>query len=226
VEVSLGLNANHEMLARQFSSAGDSGGSGARPPFERKTSLPAKTAGDQMKYFCSVINESAGGTRLRWNGTGEGNIRVGELLAFRHPHQPEDSWSLAAIRWLKSSNSRTVEFGIQHLSPSAMPVSIRLEKAQGGETEHDYLKGFYLPELKAIRQPASLIVPSLLYHANDVIALKTNHQEHYLRLVNAIDSTPIFSRFQFVAADIATDRTISASIPSTKRDDRSIRSNL
>jgi len=120
-----------------------------------------------------------------------------------------------------------VEFGIQLLSPDAIPISLRLENAKGAEVEHDYLKGFYLPELKATRQPASLIVPSLLYHVNDVVTLMMNHQEHNLRLTRATDSTPIFSRFQFVPLAITQNRTVvSSNIAPTKQVDSSLRSNL
>ena len=227
VEVSFGLNANHHMLGKHISMANNHSSAGIRLPFARKDTFPAKSEGDVLRYFCAVVNESAGGSCLKWSGDGGGKIRVGELIAFRHIHQPGNAWSLAVIRWLKNGNNHAVEFGIQLLSPDAMPISLRLENAKGAEVEHDYLKGFYLPELKATRQPASLIVPSLLYRVNDVVTLMMNHQEHNLRLTRATDSTPIFSRFQFVPLAITQNRTVvSSNIAPTKQVDSSLRSNL
>ena len=222
-EVGFGFDVSHRNINRRISMANNRGNGGSGLPVERKNASPINPAlDDEASYLCSVINESAGGSCLKWSGAGEGKIRLGELLAFRHIHEPDDEWSLAVIRWLTNANSHTVKFGIQLLSPDAIPVLIRLENDQGAETECDYVKGFYLPELKATRQPDSLIVPFLLYHTNDVVTLIKDHQEHHLRLVKAIDSTPIFSRFQFAAMSADKNQAASTATSPTKQVDSSL----
>ena len=159
---------------------------------------PTPTAiDDKGLYLCEVMDESAGGSRLKWRNINKGEIRVGELIALRQTRAPGEIPGIAAIRWLKNTSKHTVEFGIQLISPDALPISVRLYNANDQESEHDYLKGLYIPKFKAIRQPASLILPAFLYRADDVISLVMDHQEHCIRLVKAIETTQGFSRFYF-----------------------------
>jgi hypothetical protein len=168
---------------------------------------PTPTAiDDKGLYLCEVMDESAGGSRLKWRNINKGEIRVGELIALRQTRAPGEIPGIAAIRWLKNTSKHTVEFGIQLISPDALPISVRLYNANDQESEHDYLKGLYIPKFKAIRQPASLILPAFLYRADDVISLVMDHQEHCLQLMKAIETSQSFSRFYF--SSLATPRDL------------------
>ena len=150
-------------------------------------------------YECEVINESADGSLLRWHNANNGKIRVGELIAIRRTDESGELSGIAVIRWLKNTGKRTVEFGIQLLSPDAFPVTIRHYNSNDGQSGYDYLKGLFIPELMAARQPASLILPAFLYRADDLVSLMMDSQEHCLQLVKAVETTPGYSRFLFTS---------------------------
>jgi hypothetical protein len=198
IAVSLGLSTIHPLIDEPNSmSAMQSSGTGRR--------FPTSTVIDDCDSFmCEVMDESAGGSRLKWRNINKGKIRVGELIALRQTRAPGEMPGIAAIRWLKNTSKHTVEFGIQMISPDAFPITVRHYNANDQESDHDYLKGLYIPEFKALRQPASLILPAFLYRADDVISLVMDHQEHCLQLVKAIEATQGFSRFYF--SSLATSR--------------------
>ena len=191
IAISLGLSAIHPLLDKLDSmSTMQSARAGRRS--ERPIAID-----DKDSYLCEVMDESAGGSRLRWRNINKGKLRVGELIALRYPRAPGEMPGIAAIRWLKNTSKHSVEFGIQLLSPDAFPITVRHYTADDQESDLDYLKGLYIPEFKTIRQPASLILPAFLYRADDVISLVMDHQKHCIQLVKAIETTQGFSRFYF-----------------------------
>jgi hypothetical protein len=148
-----------------------------------------------VTHNCALLNESANGACIKWQASDSGKMRVGELLALCNSNPPGQAWGIAVIRWLKTLGDRSVEFGIQLLAPDAIPVAVRLYSEE--ETGRDYLNSLLLPEIKATRRPASLIVPAFLYHVDDVVSLRKDNQEHRLRLINTLETNRIFSCFQF-----------------------------
>lgn len=209
VGINLGLSTIHQLIDNMDSRpANEAVGIDERPaaPNMRKTASTGRsTAVHGNTYLCEVINESADGSRLKWHNANKGRIRVGELIAIRHAQESGETPGIAVIRWLKNTSRHTVEFGIQLLSPDAISISIRLYHAKDQEPDQDYLQGLYIPEFKPTRQPASLILPAFLYHADDIVSLIMDHQEHCLRLVKAIETTQGFSRFHFASMAIAQD---------------------
>jgi hypothetical protein len=191
IAISLGLSAIHPLLDKL-----DSMSAMQSAHIGRGSTTPI-AIDDKDSYLCKVMDESAGGSRLMWRNINKGKIRVGELIALHQTRTPGEMPGIAAIRWLKNTSKQTVEFGIQLLSPDAFPITVRLYTADDLESDHDYLKGLYIPEFKAIRQPASLILPAFLYCADDVISLLMDHQEHCIQLAKAIETTQGFSRFYF-----------------------------
>lgn len=204
IGVSLGLSAIHQLIDHvdpmPTSEAAGIVERPAAPGSRNNASIGAAAgSGNSDTYLCEVINESAEGSRLRWHNTNKGKIRVGELVAIHHPHESGEIPGIATIRWLKTIGRHVVEFGIQLLSPDAIPITIRLYSEKDQDSGHDYLKGLYIPEFNATRQPASLILPAFLYHTNDIVSLMMDDQEHCLRLVKTIETTQGFSRFHFSA---------------------------
>jgi len=204
IGINLGLSAIHRLIDNVDPvPAGETQGDGEwpqAPGFRHAGPIgDANNTEDSGTFLCDVINESAEGSRLRWHNTDKGKIRIGELVAVHHPHESGEMPGIATIRWLKTLGRHSVEFGVQLLSPDAIPITIRLYDGKDQESGHDYLKGLYIPEFKATRQPASLILPAFLYHANDIVSLMMDDQEHCLRLVKAIETTQGYSRFLFAA---------------------------
>jgi hypothetical protein len=207
--VSLGLSAVHSLIDKLGSRLPDN----AVVPNDRQAAADTqKTVSsgisisiDGETHACEVINESPEGVRLRWHGADRGKIRVGELIAIAHLPESGEMPGIAAIRWLKTTNGNTVEFGVQLLSPDATPITIRLYGAKHHRSKHDYLRGLYIPEFKAARQAASLILPAFLYRSDDIVSLIIDGEEHCLQLQKTVETTQGFSRFHFAAMAVPQD---------------------
>ncbi len=155
---------------------------------------------------CRIINESATGARLRWEGGEAARVRVGELIAVRHGDDGgSENLGIGVIRWLKSQAGRSVDFGMQMLVPSATPIKVRL--ADSGETERDYLKAFLMPIVPPQDSVETLMTPAFLYHPGDIISVKTGETERRLRLGRAVEGTQAYTRFEFTTLAEALEET-------------------
>ncbi len=78
-------------------------------------------------------------------------VRVGELIGVQ---QPSDlgRWRTAAIRWVKSPETNSVEVGVEMLAATAMPVAVRLP---GGSNA---FPGLRLPAAEVMQRPATLLL--------------------------------------------------------------------
>ena len=207
IEISLSLSAVHRLIDNLDSrQGGDDGDAPPRPTVVHMGRLTSTSLDGGGPYLCEVIDESANGSRLRWQNANKGKIHVGELVAIRRSDESAEMPGIAVIRWLKITNNHTVEFGIQMLSPDAFPITIRHYDGENQEAGHDYLKGLYVPEFKTTSQPASLLLPAFLYHTDDIISLVMDHQEHRVKLIKAVETTPGFSRFLFSSMPAPQDR--------------------
>lgn len=70
------------------------------------------------------------------------------------------AWNIAVIRWLEHgvSNSR---FGLQLISPSAVPYAARPIKKKA--VQADYMRALLLPELATVGRPACLLTPTIAF---------------------------------------------------------------
>jgi hypothetical protein len=202
VELVFGLTASHHILNNHSPMADDNAGTisfnqrqASRIEGKGMASKSRSTANIAKLHCCEILNESADGACLKWKNADISKVRVGELLTIRRSPNATHLHGIAVVRWLKTLNDSSIEFGIQLIVPEAVPAAVRHYDEE--DSERDYLKILYLPELKAIRQPASLIVPAFLYSADDIVSLKMDQDELRLQLEKVIDSNPIFSRFQF-----------------------------
>ncbi|HYM48676.1 MAG TPA: hypothetical protein VES91_09345 [Burkholderiaceae bacterium] len=140
-----------------------------------------------------VLDESAGGFSLTRQGLIRTRVRVGDLLAVRVPGVV-NPWSLAAVRWARSSSPSEVEIGVQRLAPHADAVVIKVFNEEGKES--DFLPALRLPEIKAFNQ-----APSLVTHCGVFRPQRELYLDDGLRLFRIIATQPIeitsaFERFQ------------------------------
>lgn len=148
---------------------------------------------EELVASTMVINEGANGVCLRWVDAFPGRVRVNEVLALRRSRT--EKWGVAAVRWLKTLGQRGLELGVELLGPELIPVKVR--HCDDGETQREYLKSLYLPEVPALRQPASLLLPASFFRADEVISLWMGRQVQRLRLAEAAESNTVYSRFLF-----------------------------
>lgn len=150
-----------------------------------------------LKYASwDVLDESAGGFSLALDGAAGVRMRVGDLLAVRSPGA--GSWSLAAVRWVRSPNPSEIEIGAQRIAPAADPVAIKLITDEGKES--DFLPAVRLPEIKALNQAPTLITHCGVFRPRRQFYLDDGLRLHHIVATNAIEVTSAFERFQFQIA--------------------------
>jgi hypothetical protein len=150
---------------------------------------PASTAWE-------LIDESAGGYALGRSGAHADPVRVGDLIASRPQGQVGD-WELGAVRWVRTSGSEGVEIGIQRLSPQAAAIAVLpLE-----DTGDRYFLALSLPEVKAMKQPATLVTARGFYKPNRIFNLDNGYRTRQIKAVKLVELTGNFERFQYEHID-------------------------
>jgi cyclic-di-GMP-binding protein len=163
--------------------------------------------GQHQTFSVPLIDKSAGGYGLEWQGDIPIQVKTGELIALKEANRP--NWVLGVIRWAHQIKGAT-QLGIQILSPKATPVGIALIHRTGGYTE--YLRGLQLPELRAVNQPTSLITNAVTFHENSKVKLFMPEQGNptgttNIQLSKRIFSTGAFNQFGYrmIAASTKED---------------------
>lgn len=70
-----------------------------------------------------VVNQSAGGLKVRRTGTSAHTVTVGEVLGIKFIGKA--NWTIGAVRWLTMVDEGGMEFGVQFLAPSARFVAVQ-----------------------------------------------------------------------------------------------------
>lgn len=161
--------------------------------------------GQHQIFSVPLIDKSAGGYGLEWQGDIPIQVKTGELLALKETNRP--NWILGVIRWAHQIKGAT-QLGIQILSPKATPVGIALIHRSGGYTE--YLRGLQLPELRAINQPTSLITNAVTFHESSKVKLFMPDQTGQasvsnIQLTKRIFSTGVFNQFGYRAIAVTSN---------------------
>ena len=70
-----------------------------------------------------VVNQSAGGLKVRRSGSATQAITVGEVIGIRSIGKT--AWTIGVVRWLTSLDAGGMEFGIQFLAPAAHLIALQ-----------------------------------------------------------------------------------------------------
>lgn len=153
----------------------------------------AGPAGDPPAATWKVQNESAGGMSLRRSGTIRRRVKVGDLIVLRLA--PEESWSVAVVRWVKSANAASVEIGTQRLAPAATPVLVKVVSERGKES--GFMPSLLLPEVTALDEPPTLVTPRHVFRPERAIHVDDGHRLTRLTAQRLLDVTTEFERMAF-----------------------------
>lgn len=182
VQICSGINR----LCRLLGSAAQKGGS------ERETSrLNIPVFADDNMQAWEVINQSAGGFKLRGQPAGESGINVGEVIGVQYRGML--GISVGVIRWAQTFEDDSVEFGVQMLAPRAEPVS--LEPVIGSRGEQ---KALLLPDIPALQQPAALVALPGNYQPEREFMLALAKQVDRVRATELLEKTACYELFRFV----------------------------
>ena len=154
-------------------------------------------------HVWKMVNVSAGGYRLLWDSSEGSQAQVGELLGLQESAEADSfHLSLGVVRWMKHSQELGLELGVEMLSPGAVAVGTRADKAGGGE----YMRSLLLPAVAAIGQPATLLTPALPYHVGDVMIVNSHGNEARVELTKLVENTGTFAQYPFKPLDSRSAR--------------------
>lgn len=158
---------------------------GSPNPVQQAEGVPATAVWE-------LIDESAGGYALAKAVPHSEPVRVGDLLASRQLDNG-GTWEIGVVRWVRTGNTDTIELGIQRLSPAASAVAI-LPLEDGRER---YQLALALPDVKPMKQPATLITARGFFKPQRVLYLDNGFRTRQIRAVKLIELSNAFERFQY-----------------------------
>ena len=147
-----------------------------------------------------IEDESALGFGLIRAGSGS-HISYNQLLAIRPADSP--SFLLAIIRWLIFTHEGGFRIGTRTLPGNPIPVSARLFSINPADG-NKYVAAFLLPEMPALKAPASLVLPLGWYHPGKTIEIcpvdAAPDQPQTVKLQTLLEKGSDFERVAFVRA--------------------------
>ena len=145
-----------------------------------------------------IADISAGGYCLLWDSEEASCAKVGELVALIEKDDIDpDKWQLGTIRRMKFTEQRGLELGVQLLSPGAKAIWAHLCKE--GVNTGDKMQGILLPEIKAIKIEASLLLPSLPFRTGSKATVEDGDQTNTVSLTRQLENTGSFCQYHFTA---------------------------
>jgi cyclic-di-GMP-binding protein len=136
-----------------------------------------------------VLNVSAGGYAVRKFNSSDATLFVGDVAAIKN--NKTLMWELGIVRWANINVLNQLDIGVELISPSATAVGI---KAENSAIE---CEGLLLPELRALRQPGSLIIPRDYFKSDDRLILLHAHAHPKIKLTQLIERTATSERYQY-----------------------------
>ncbi len=138
-----------------------------------------------------LTDESAGGYALAKSGGQSEPVRVGDLLASRL--ESGGGWEIGIVRWVRTSGMDNVEIGIQRLSPGAAAVAVMMLD----DPKERYLLALALPEVHAMKQPATLLTPRGFFKAGRILSLDNSYHTRQVKAIKLVELSGSFERFQY-----------------------------
>jgi len=159
----------------------------------------AASGGTNPVELWKMENLSAGGFCLLWDSESASCAQVGELVSIlSREENDKDNRQLGVIRWMKFTPEHGLELGIQLLSPGATAVWAYV--CENDLRPSNKLQGILLPEIKAINQPASLLLPSLPFRTGCNSTLENQGRKEAIILTRQLENTGTFAQYNFTPA--------------------------
>jgi hypothetical protein len=146
----------------------------------------------------TLINTSPGGYCLHWVDELPASIQAGEILGIQETGVQH--WAIGVICWIRHLGKSGTQLGIELLAPKAESGAAKLLQKTG--QNGDYVRSLLLPSIKAIAQPATLILPRMPFRTGNKVDILHHDSKGRQQLTKRITSTNSFSQFQFRNAGI------------------------
>lgn len=153
----------------------------------------AETKAKYPSHSVELINTSPGGYCLHWKGNVPPSIQAGELIGIQE--KGVKHWSIGVIRWIRHLRDQGTQLGIELLAPRAQIGAARILQKTGNNGP--LMRALLLPAIKAIAQPATLLLPRMPFRTGNKIELMFESEQGRYQLTKRLTSTSSFGQFQF-----------------------------
>lgn len=146
---------------------------------------------------CDLINQSAGGLKLRRDATHAQELSVGEIVGVRQSSFGGQSLgvSVGSVRWVQSDDEEeSMEFGVQMLAPKASAVSLVSLSDANAKMQPALL----LPAIPALQQAESLVAAPGTYAEGSPFDIRESGKTRRVRATKLVQQTLRFELFEFV----------------------------
>lgn len=154
-------------------------------------------------FRCRKINASPGGYCLEWEGATPPALRAGETLGLR---DGGNEWTIGVIRWVKQLATQSAQLGVELLAPRAIPCGVRATRKTGDVGS--YVRALMLPELHAIGQPATLVLPTVGFSEGIRVELVLNGEQSRVVLQRRVNGTAGFAQYEYRSQQLPGAATI------------------
>ncbi|APR66005.1 hypothetical protein CN03_03115 [Thalassolituus oleivorans] len=158
-----------------------------------QANVSAPVPGKYHAHEVDLVNTSPGGYCLHWHGDIPASIQAGELIGIQE--NGVKLWSVGIIRWIRHLRDQGTQLGVELLAPKAEVGVARLLQKTGSNGPR--MRALVLPEIKAIAQPATLLLPRIPFRTGNKIELMHTEMSGRFQLTRRLASTSSFSQFQF-----------------------------
>lgn len=126
-----------------------------------------------------IQDESALGFKLTADGLHAARVALNQLVAIRHPQAKH--FAIGMIRWMRFDPNGDLNIGIRAFPGIPMAVGMRAPVLIAS-LQNKFLQGFLLPEIPALKEPATLVLPHgwfgpkklLELHVDNILTVRLN----------------------------------------------------
>jgi hypothetical protein len=137
-----------------------------------------------------LLNESAAGLRIV-RPLREG-VRIGAGLLIAIKVEGSQRYTLANVRWALRGGEDSLVAGIQLFPGEPRPAAIRV--LDPAEKTPAWRQCFLLPEIPALREPASLVVPAGTFKLDRKVEIMVDQEPKVMKLFRVLDRGSEFER--------------------------------
>ena len=140
-----------------------------------------------------IQDESALGFNLVANGLHAARVMLNQLVAIRHPQAKH--FAIGMIRWMRFDPNGDLNIGLRAFPGIPMAVGIRAPVLIP-TLQNKFLQAFLLPEIPALKEPATLVLPHGWFGPNKQLELHIDDTLN-VRLAAVIERGADFERVTF-----------------------------
>lgn len=143
-----------------------------------------------------LVNSSSNGYCLCTSASYPDELKAGKIIGLQE--QVDDNkcyWQIGVLRWIKYTDDNQLQVGIELISPNAIPIGIQTKEQE--RAHYKLIRALLLPDIPALQQPQTLIVPRLPFKDGMIVRIANMHIDADVKLIENLNYSNFFNRYSF-----------------------------